>query len=991
MNQIELHKEIERLVLQSPKSVEVDYVSKLITANEDAKQYFYSKAGQKWLSWLWENGLLDVIKKKAADSNSYGFRMPELSYLFSMTEKSPQTVSKIICSFKINKSNFNPEVVDQFTRIAGVLPAKQLKNIVRKMRDEKWLSLMGSYTQYGFEYADMFEKFQKAKDTESILALSEAVLSIRSRAELKKRKHAYRSDNKFYIRDLGETKIFEYLVNVPNSYQEQALSVTLDAFAEAIKDGGDYQLLDVDFFTLSLKDVSDYSSYREDLKSLAATVITLFKQVFEKEVNNKKDSIREYLEELPDNRTAHRLKLFILSINPELFVEDLRNEYFRLFEAEKVLEVLYGAEYERSMIAGFEYLDEKSQEKYQKKALALFGKHKDEDEKRWHLHYGSCIFSVIAKTGKLSKSIEATAKLKGFKIDTRYEPEPTIGKTRGGTVVPRSPLTEKDFSSLSIEEISKKLADELSPEELKKKYSKDDFLNPRDADGVAEQLKSDIKNRLSEYLDNATLFFRPGKLIPHYTNAYLRGVKEALAENRSEGKKLKYKELFELLSSIKEFGEEDAFAQDKIHEGRWLSNWNSVHLSICDLLEELIKVKDKTTLINFKEYKPYLLGILKYLFNYNDPIPEDEKQKTAKMTVKDPGESEYSISDPFSIAINSVRGRAFQVLIRYIHQDASNFENISLSDEVKALVLSLLKVEKTRAIMFMFGHYLPSFYFRDAEWIESKIKDIFAIDSKDKYLRLAAWEGYLSNNLYREIFFDKRIQNLYRENLTLDLKYPNQKFFKDPHESIAIHFALAFVHYKEFGLKNQLLKEFLDKASVSQLSEFISFIGRAFISGSDSAVLKDKDSSWRVDRMKSFWNLMLESGIENAVLEKFGTWINVKNGVFDNKWLAKRIKQTLESTNGTIEWDYGLVKSIEGIAESSAEDTLDILEKHFLSIIENEKSSFPIYADKEWYKAFEILYNSEDEKIKNETTDLISELIEKGGKQFWSLESIVRT
>ena len=83
-----------------------------------------------------------------------------------------------------------------------------------------------------------------------------------------------------------------------------------------------------------------------------------------------------------------------------------------------------------------------------------------------------------------------------------------------------------------------------------------------------------------------------------------------------------------------------------------------------------------------------------------------------------------------------------------------------------------------------------------------------------------------------------------------------------------------------------------------------------------------------------------------------------------------------------------MIKSIEKLAADSPHDALKILEKHFLSAIEKEQNSFPIQADKEWYNAFKILYGNKD--VKSETYSLINKLIEKGGRQFWRLEDIVK-
>lgn len=987
MNQIELHTTIDRVLAEGIKPAKSSYISSLIYANEDARQYFFSKANEQWLEWLEENKFLEVIKEKASDPNSYGFRMPELHYLVNMAEKKPDVVTDIICSFEVSTGNFNPEVVDQFTRISSKLSARCLKKIVRKIRNEAWIELMGKYTQYGFEYADMLKTIHDANDFESILVLAEAVLQVRKKEDFQEKKTIYRGDNVFYINDISETKVFTYLAEMPDIYQERALAIVIDTFAQVVKEEDNYFLLDEDFFTLRLDSVSG-DSYREEYRFLTATIVELTRKLFSDKKQDKMLIYQKYFSTLPKNQTIRRLKLFVLSLDPRLFIKELKTEYFRLFKSDKIIEVLYGAEYERALKAGFSFLPETQKREYVTKIFTLFVKPKDEDEKRWKRHYASCLLSTISKD--LTQEEIVFADKNEFKIDPKYQPEPSIGKVRSGTVTPRSPISADDFASLTVNEIAQRLREELSPGELQKRFEKDDFLNPRDADGVAEQLKGDIKNRIDDYLENATLFFDRNNLIPHYTNAYLRGVKDTLAENRSELINLKYAELFKLLLQIKDSGITKSFSKtDKDSQSRWLSNWNSVHSTIADLIEELIKQKDKNTLLNFRQYRAKVFEVLEYLLSFEDPIPEDEKLKTAKSTIKHPNESEYSISDPFTIAINSVRGRAFQALLHFVYQDASTNEKIKLANDVKDLYVTVLKKEKTRAIMFMFGHYLPTFYYRDMLWTRSILNKIFESKSKDKYLQVAAWEGYLSNNLYNELFFEPYIQGLYNENIILSLSYPKQKFFKDPQESLAIHFALAFVYFEKFGLDNELFKKFLAKANEKQLSEFVNFIGKSVVTRENSGILKDEKSPWRITRIKNFWKLMLKSKSKSPALKEFGSWMGTNNNVFEIKWLANRIAQTLDATGGELAWDYELTKSIEKLATEVPEEALSILERHFLWLIENEKHFFPIQDDKEWYGAFKKLYESGDKTISDATYSLINELIEKGGKPFWNLEEIV--
>ncbi len=987
MNQIELHLKIDTLLSDGVEKALIRSVSDLIDVNDDARQYFYSKVDETWLDWLWKNGFLDTIKEKSHDPSSYGFKMPELHYLFNMSEKNPSLVTDTLCSFKISPDNFNPEVVDQFTRIASKLKAEHLKKVVLKIRDEKWIDLMGSYTQYGFEYGDMLKELKGAGDEESILILAEAILQTRSVEELKKRKDSYRLDEIFYIHDLFETNLFNYLLELSTNSLEKALSLLAGALTNIINYEGNYLLMDEDFFNLHLSGVEG-DTYKEEYKLVLAAIIDIVNKIFNENNQSPETIYNKYFETLPESQVSRRLRLYVLASKPETFKDKLKNEYFYLFEAKRILDVLYGAEYEQALKLGFPFLSNDQKREYVGKVFEIFSNFKDDEDKRWKRHYASCILSVISEhLTQIEKNLAAKFE---FKIDPEYKPEPSIGRIRGGTVTPRSPMSSEDFSKFSVQDVTKNLKGELSPDALRTKFKNDDFLNPRDADGVAEQLKGDIKNRPEEYLLNAKLFFNRRYLIPHYTNAYLRGIKDYLAESRSAGKSYDLKNLIELLLTIKTSGERSKFDKPGKQEGRWLSDWDSVHMTICDLLEELIRQKDKITIINFKQFRNQLLEILGYLFDYEDPVTEDEKIKTARMTIRGGGKPETFISDPFSIAINSVRGRAFQVLLHFIYQDASNFEHIKLSDEVKALYTKVLEKENTRAIMFMFGHYLPSFHFRDMEWTRGKLHEIFSSEDKDKYLRLAAWEGYLSNNLYRELFNEPEIERLYEKNITLKLKYPKQKFFKDPKEAIAIHFALALINYEDFGFDNKVLKKFLKLARPEQLSEFISFIGKSYITGENSDVLKDVKSSWKLKRVKEFWLMILKKDVNKDILGKFGTWVDTDSGVFEIKWLATMINKTLTKTGGLMDWDYGLLKSIEKIAEVCPDQALKIMDKHFTATIDSDKGTFPIREDKEWYNAFKIVYSAKDDKIKGNTYNLVSKLIEKGGRPFWDLEKIVK-
>lgn len=984
--QLYIHHLIDLIIVKKQGKKTKEDLNLILNINDDARQYFFSNTDVSWLSWLQKNDFLNFTRFSTETTFT---KTSELYYLNKMVSEKPDFVTKIIFSTKINQTNFNPVVVDQFIRTSQDLPARCLKKIIQKIKKEKWVKLRGKYVQYGFEYSTMFKKLYESGDNKSILVLAQAILLTRSDKDIEEiNKSSYKKEHIFYIHDLCETKVFKYLAEMPEDLLDDSLSIIIKPFLKSIDKKDNYLLMDEDLFVLKLRDFGDYG-YRDELKYLLSTILEIMRRISVSNKYNIREIYEKYFLNKSNNRLFIRLNWFVLSLNPEIFKNELKSEYFRLFEVTKKLDILYGAEYEQMLKTGFSSLTNIEKRSYIEKVFDLFTKFKNEDEQRWNRHYASCILSMIS--GYLNEDDIKKASNNGFKIDSKYKPEPSMGKVTGGTVNPKSPIKEEDFAKLEVKDIVAKLKLELSPNELQEKYKNDNFLSPRNAEGVAQQLENDIKVRINDYLTNATLFFDRDKLNPHYTETYLNAIKKTLSGDRNSLDNLDFNNLFELLIKIKDSGNGEAFnsKRESLSYG-WLSNWISVHLSVASLLQELMTEKDGKVLLDFNKYRSQLLDIITYLFKFNDPIPEDEKIELAKNKVKYPNESDYFVSDPFTCAINSVRGVTFESLVHFVYLDSKNKDakKTKLSDDVKELYQNVLTVEKTRAIMFMFGRYLYYFYFRDIDWMKSLWKEIFESETKDKYLCLAAWEGYITNNLYSEVFFEPYIQNIYLNKIKLKTEYPKQKFFKDPSEALPIHLALAFVNFKEFDLNHPLFKEFLEKSNTKQLSEFISFIGGSYISNESSNVLRGANNQWKVDKIKTFWDLLISSKKNSESLKEFGHWINTRKDIWNIGWLANEICQTLKITDGLLEWSYGLLESIEKLAEESPKQTLEILELYIYSTMKRPNDYLFFREDKQWYNAFKILY--ENEKIKKSTYELINKLIKDGGQRFWILEEIVK-
>jgi len=245
--------------------------------------------------------------------------------------------------------------------------------------------------------------------------------------------------------------------------------------------------------------------------------------------------------------------------------------------------------------------------------------------------------------------------------------------------------------------------------------------------------------------------------------------------------------------------------------------------------------------------------------------------------------------------------------------------------------------------------------------------------------------------LYQEMFFDDVIQKLYQRGIGLDTnEYTKRQHTREPDEGIATHFALAFMHYAEFGFDHPLFKEFWKSNNIEAHAAFVSFIGRSFVSGSQikaDELLKTESQSKK--RLHDFWDWMLENYTNTKPFTEFGFWANTEKDIFDNTWLAEHIRKTMEKTQGVIEWEYGLMHSIKALAEASPSDTLAILRLIFLEGgVRLKKMRMPFSLGDEWMAAFEIVYNNPN--TKSDTYTLIDNLIAEGGNIFWGLKKIIK-
>ena len=975
MKQLELHKKISDFLKQDIHTAVVETALELLV-NEDAKKYFYAEADEGWLNWLWTYGFLNEIKNKVEVTTSYSYRMPELEYLTRMAEKRPAEVAEIINAIKISKENFNPEVIDRFMWIIGSLPAEQIKTLTAKMRDEKWVYLMGVFRKSGYEFERILKKLTEKNDDGSIIELSQAMLLVKSKQEMSEKSDGFGMDDPFYVSDLDASGIFEALSNVKEKNKEKVLQITSGVMTEVIKLSSLdetkvfqytdlFSLYDIDFFTLEIEDKHSYS-YREDIKNLAATIKKIIEKTFSTKCGQPEDAKRllGYIDAIPTCRAIWRLRLFALVQCPDVFREELKEAFFRLFGVDNYYDIEGGVEYQKALKVGFPHLSDADQRTYVTNIFAYFSKKmEDHQDQAWHRRTGWEILSSICES-LTEDEARKCEEVFGSKCDGDYAPESEVGVGMARVITHRSPV---DIASFTVIEIIENLKTKWTQDKLNEQFKDDEFHNPRGIEGLGDAIKEDVKKRTDEYLININSFFDRDKIHSAYIYSLLRGIEEML-RNKQSLTLIQSAQLFGFFDLIRLSGTEKAFRRK--NDKSWLADWIEVHKVMTDSLLYILEDKEKKTDVQTK-YREQIKDLISYLFTIKDSPSKDQ---------------EKGDSDPHHVAINSVRGRAYEVFVVFTENDGK-----VLADDVKAIYKKVL-ADDSVAVRFMVGRYLATFYFRGKDFIKELLPEIFPKDvltKKDLYL--ASWEGYLSNTLYDKLFID--LSDYYNHAINLDSKtYTDRKYSKSLDESLAIHIALAYAHLG-LELTDPLFEKFWSIPNKERHQEFISFIGRSCLSRDQAGDKWLRENKVSKEKLLKFWDWALANVTEPEAFYGFGFWINPNKEVLSDIEVIGRITETLKKSNGGINWDYGLMMRLPIFAEKDGSHALEIVTNFLLDSNGNlnQNRRAPLFSiDKEIKESLDVIYKNGDVITKQKVADLIELLIEKGSSTFWGLKDVLK-
>lgn len=982
--QLDVHHEIDKLLPEGPEKANLNQVKELINLNQDALRYFFYKADGRWLDWLWEEGVLDIIKgEKRNESDVYP---SEVFYLMRIAETCPSSAVKIvgiILQIKVSPMMNNLRAIDYLFGIVSKLPTDELAKLIGKIRDERWVYLRGEASNfYAHQYQEMFERLLKEEDHDNLLKLAEAILVLRDGDSfIRPTPSVY--INPFWVESVSFMGIFAYLANTRDEYVEKRMELATTVMDRVIawnSKGVEDGFFDTDLFTLETQRFINLD-HPKNVHGLVAVIMELARHLIEcNSVSPKEatDIYGKYIDTLPENnKVSYVLNLFILSLRPIIFREELKRAFFRLFEVTAdSMDIIGGAEYRTALEKSFHVLCDQDKRYYVSKVMNKYLiHHENQNYRESALYIGSTILSMIK--AELTEEERKQARDMGFDVNVQYKPNPSIVMGRIMKIESQAPIPEEVFGRYSVTEISNKLRNKWSPQELVKRNIRGTD-KPINASGLGNLLEKNMPRRLQKYINSAGSFFERGVLDQHYTYSYLRAISQTIENHNDIAKDANWQEIILLLTNIKVSDKRSPF--EKRDESTvspddyWLADWNDVFSQMVSVLQAMLILIEKNKLLPFfGQYRNQILDIIEYLLSYSDPTAKDEKEY-----------EEYLRRDLHAIAINSVCGTAFELLAAFMSQDCENTDGVEISTDVKEIYKNTLAKEKSLALRFMFGLYLSYFYQRDKDWLLNLLPQIFPQNPGSEDLYIAAWEGYLTNRLDCSLFHEPNMRELYKDGIMLDNNaYPrNRAYFKHPKKGIVEHLALAFIYCKRGG-KGPLFKLFWDKGLQESHEYLLEYLGQKFVlrrrDDNDGKISKEERNIRR--RLMRFWRYLLKNQTDPELFKKFGCWANLNMDFFEPKWLASQMKATLEKTGGELTWTHGLEKSLPRLATANPTDTIKIMDPFLLKKI---RSRVGLLYTEEWKQALRILYHIPETKSRAHA--LINKLIEEG---LWGFKDIV--
>lgn len=918
--QLEIYRILDEALQKGPDTADATDLKMLITRNVESYRYFFKHADERWLSFLRTSQFLDA-KWEVGE------------YLSRIAHLTPQEVFEVFNDTQIPEDDWQAKTA--FALAASKLPAKFAAQTVARVLKENWVKETRA-TLLHYRLQDLFKNLLAGQEYAAALALADALMDIFP--------HGYGShgsvDTRAYISEHEYGQLIAEMGKVPPTNVYPFLKLLSEKLVKALKEvhargdegDDDYSYI----WRPAIEDDSHNHSFDRVDNYLIAGVRDLLLahtlHVIEHTGAAKKD-LDAVLTNVPQYPLLTRLRLYILRQFPDAFKDEVE-------EIVVTPSAKNSTWHEYSMLANQEFPKLSSDAK--KRYFAVIDsmdKVDDEFADSWRVRLLVIVREHLAAAQK--KKYAALLK-HGENLEERF----FTSYMREATITgPNSPKAESDLTDKTPSEV-------ISI--LKSWEPTDEFFGPSRS-GLGMTFRDVVRKQGSMYSAAAKEFLDEG-LRPVFVYNFLSG----LIESQKQKTELDWDTILAFITALIERdknGTLPTFTSSK--EDRMESDWENVMQEMARLLLRGFDTNGFTL-----KHRKETWGAVAHLAEHQDPTPEHEAQYGGNN------------SDPFTMSINTVRGDAFHAVFSYIFwynrvEKNSNEKWLnSVPDEAKLLLEKHLNLanDSSLTIRSVYGRYFPWLLSYGGEWAESLVPQIFPTDNAS--LRYAAWETYLSHNLFQDAY--RLLRPLY-ELAVEDLKkgrVPKRRYWSDPAQRIAEHVMIAFVFEVEKG-PNPFYEVFFSQASGKYRGIAVSMAGRSYISRDN---FPHGEKQPEISVLKRFWEWRLKESTSPSELREFGWW--AKLGRLGDKWMLEQLLATVEKTKGDIDGEYVVMDSLNSLSEEYPFLCAKILKYIFASNSRVDRYAFLHMG--ELRSAMEKVLRSSDEEAKAQARETIDYLLKLG-------------
>jgi len=340
----------------------------------------------------------------------------------------------------------------------------------------------------------------------------------------------------------------------------------------------------------------------------------------------------------------------------------------------------------------------------------------------------------------------------------------------------------------------------------------------------------------------------------------------------------------------------------------------------------------------------------------------------------DPDESREEGNDPFSTAINSTRGVAFEAAIAYAawvrggHFGPPETEGEPFHDmpELEALLASHLdpSVDNSPAVRAVYGQHLFYIYMLERRWVVAHLEQLFPASAPR--LADAVWQTYFvyGRRFSKAILRDLRPQ--YER--AVDSLGKTDPLYRDYPSQLGSHLLYQYLDGDEELGPGSLLDRFFRNADVDTRTRIVSFIPHHV----DEFAQQGEEPP--IERAMAFWSWRVATSEDGADLRGFGLWMS--NDRFDPVWRLTQLKVAIDR-GGVPLHEHAVIDALPPLAAVHPSLVLDCI----ASLIQQAGSYIQIYRFTYRGEVEAILKDAlaaDEEHVRTTARELVNTLIAKG-------------